>query len=62
VLTLGGAPKIIISPVFDEEGFDSGEEASLRIPETAQHVLVWSKLTPKLTLWSQIDVLVWCLV
>jgi hypothetical protein len=23
--------------VFDEEGFDSGEEASLRIPETAQH-------------------------
>jgi hypothetical protein len=23
--------------VFDEEGFDSGEETSLRIPETAQH-------------------------
>jgi hypothetical protein len=23
--------------VFAEEGFDSGEEASLRIPETAQH-------------------------
>jgi hypothetical protein len=23
--------------VFDEEGFDSGEEASLRIPETTQH-------------------------
>jgi hypothetical protein len=23
--------------VFDEEGFDFGEEASLRIPETAQH-------------------------
>jgi hypothetical protein len=28
--TLGGAPEIIVSPVFDEEGFDSGEEASLR--------------------------------
>jgi hypothetical protein len=23
--------------VFNEEGFDSGEEASLRIPETGQH-------------------------
>jgi hypothetical protein len=23
--------------MFDEEGFDSGEETSLRIPETAQH-------------------------
>jgi hypothetical protein len=23
--------------MFDEEGFDSGEEASLRIPKTAQH-------------------------
>jgi hypothetical protein len=23
--------------VFDEEGFDSREETSLRIPETAQH-------------------------
>jgi hypothetical protein len=23
--------------VFDEEGFDSEEEASLQIPETAQH-------------------------
>jgi hypothetical protein len=23
--------------VFDEEGFDFGEETSLRIPETAQH-------------------------
>jgi hypothetical protein len=23
--------------VFDEEGFDSGEETSLQIPETAQH-------------------------
>jgi hypothetical protein len=23
--------------VFDEEGFDSGEETSLRIPETGQH-------------------------
>jgi hypothetical protein len=34
--TLGGAPEIIVSPVFDEEGFDSGEETSLRIPETAQ--------------------------
>jgi hypothetical protein len=37
VPTLGGTPKIIVSPVFDEEGFDSGEEASLRIPETAQY-------------------------
>jgi hypothetical protein len=37
VPTLGGAPEIIVSPVFDEEGFDSGEETSLRIPETAQH-------------------------
>jgi hypothetical protein len=35
--TLGGAPEIIVSPVFDEEGFDSGEETSLRIPETGQH-------------------------
>jgi hypothetical protein len=37
VPTLGGALEIIVSPVFDEEGFDSREEASLRIPETAQH-------------------------
>jgi hypothetical protein len=37
VPTLGGAPEIIVFPVFDEEGFDSGEEASLQIPETAQH-------------------------
>jgi hypothetical protein len=29
--TLGGAPEIIVSPVFDEEVFDSGEETSLRI-------------------------------
>jgi hypothetical protein len=35
VPTVGGTPEIIVSPVFDEEGFDSGEEASLRIPETA---------------------------
>jgi hypothetical protein len=35
--TLGGAPEIIISPVLNEEGFDSGEEASLWIPETALH-------------------------
>jgi hypothetical protein len=35
--TLGGAPEIIVSPVFDEEGFDSRKETSLRIPETAQH-------------------------
>jgi hypothetical protein len=37
VPTLGGVPEIIVSLVFDEEGFDSGEEASLWIPETAQH-------------------------
>jgi hypothetical protein len=37
VPTLGGTPEIIISPVFDEEGFDSEEEASLRMPVTAQH-------------------------
>jgi hypothetical protein len=37
VPTLGGAPEIIVSLVFDEEGFDTREEASLRIPETAQH-------------------------
>jgi hypothetical protein len=37
VPTLGGAPEIIVSPVFNEEGFDSGEESSLQIPETAQH-------------------------
>jgi hypothetical protein len=37
VPTLSGAPEIIVSPVFDEEGFDSGEETSLRIPETTHH-------------------------
>jgi hypothetical protein len=31
------APEIIVSPVFDEEGFDCREEASLQIPETTQH-------------------------
>jgi hypothetical protein len=36
VTTLGGVPEIIISPVFDEEGIDSGEETSLQIPETTQ--------------------------
>jgi hypothetical protein len=35
--TLGGVPEIIVSPVFDEEGFDPGEEASLRVPETGLH-------------------------
>jgi hypothetical protein len=30
-------PVFIVYPVFDEEGFDSGEETSLRIPKTAQH-------------------------
>jgi hypothetical protein len=29
--------KIIVSPVFDEEGFDPREEVSLRISETSQH-------------------------
>jgi hypothetical protein len=28
VPTLGGVPEIIVSPVFDEEGFDSEEETS----------------------------------
>jgi hypothetical protein len=37
VPTHGSALEIIISPVFDEEGFDSGEEASLQIPEIAHH-------------------------
>jgi hypothetical protein len=37
VPTLGGTPEIIVSPVFDEEGFDSGEETSIQIPETVQH-------------------------
>jgi hypothetical protein len=37
VATLGGAPEIIVFPVFDEEGFDSGEETSLWIPETGHH-------------------------
>jgi hypothetical protein len=36
VPTLGGVPEIIVSPVFDEEGFDSGEETSLRIPDTQE--------------------------
>jgi hypothetical protein len=35
--TLGGALEIIVSLVFDEEGFDPGMEASLRMPETGQH-------------------------
>jgi hypothetical protein len=35
--TLGGVPKIIVSPVFHEDGVDPGEEASLWIPETGQH-------------------------
>jgi hypothetical protein len=34
---LGGAPEIIVSPVFDEEGFDPGEEASLRMLEIDPH-------------------------
>jgi hypothetical protein len=33
VPTLGGTPEIIVSPVFDEEGFDSEEETSIQIPE-----------------------------
>jgi hypothetical protein len=37
VLTLSGVPEIILSPIFDEEGVDLGEEANLRIPETGQH-------------------------
>jgi hypothetical protein len=37
VPTVGGTPEIIVSPVFDEEGFDFGKETSLRIPKTAQH-------------------------
>jgi hypothetical protein len=37
VPTFGGALEIIVSPIFDEEGFDPGEEASLRIPEINQH-------------------------
>jgi hypothetical protein len=37
VPTLGGAPEIFVSPVFNEEGFDFEEEATLWIPETAQH-------------------------
>jgi hypothetical protein len=37
VPTLGGASEIIVSPLFDEEGFDFGEETSLWIPETTQH-------------------------
>jgi hypothetical protein len=35
--TLNGVSKLIVSPVFDEEGFDPGEEASLRMPKTGQH-------------------------
>jgi hypothetical protein len=37
VPTLGGAPEIIASPVFHEDGFDPKEEASLQILETSQH-------------------------
>jgi hypothetical protein len=37
VLTLGGALEIIASPVFHEDDFDLGEEASLRITEMGQH-------------------------
>jgi hypothetical protein len=37
VTILGGTPEIIASPVFHEDGFDPGEEASLRIPEISQH-------------------------
>jgi hypothetical protein len=37
VPTPGGAPEIIVSSVFDEEDFDSEEETSPSIPETAQH-------------------------
>jgi hypothetical protein len=37
VPTLSGASEIIVSPVFNEEGFDFQEEATLWIPETAQH-------------------------
>jgi hypothetical protein len=37
VTTLGGAPEIIASHVFHEDGFYFGEEASLRIPEIGQH-------------------------
>jgi hypothetical protein len=37
VPTLGGVPEIIVSPVFDKEGFDPREEASLQMPETGQH-------------------------
>jgi hypothetical protein len=32
--TLDGALEIFVSPIFHEDGFDLGEEASLRIPES----------------------------
>jgi hypothetical protein len=35
--TLGGVPETIVYPVFHEDGYDPGEEGSLRIPETCQH-------------------------
>jgi hypothetical protein len=35
VPTLGGAPETIVSPVFDEDFFDPGEEAHLRILKTS---------------------------
>jgi hypothetical protein len=31
---LDGVPEIIASPVFHEDDFDPGEEASLRIPRS----------------------------
>jgi hypothetical protein len=37
VPTLGGALEIILSPVFDKEGFDSREETRLWICVTTQH-------------------------
>jgi hypothetical protein len=37
VPTLSGTPEIIASPVFHEDGFDCGEEASLWIPEIGHH-------------------------
>jgi hypothetical protein len=60
---------IIVSPVFDEEGFDSGEETSLQIPETAQHSkecfvsggvphprnLIYIRITTSAALLSAID-------
>jgi hypothetical protein len=40
VPTLGSTLEIIVSPVFDEDGFDPGEEASLRIPETDRECFI----------------------